>query len=104
MTVKVRVRVKALIDTKPLYNIVISQLGIETKIKYGDKLLEYLNTTRLPLSSTWPVFTELMYFLYRDLKDRKDFNMILEKIKELLQKVNEVNINFHDVLRKLLKI
>ena len=56
---------------------------------------------KLPLASTWPVFTETLYFIYRDLKKRKDFSSKLEEVKSILKYVEELDVKFHNVLDKL---
>lgn len=97
------IRFKVLIDTKPLYNIITAQIGMKRNLEYGEELLKYLRKMKLPLASTWPVFTEALYFIYRDLKKRKDFDTKLEEIKGILKHVEELDVKFHDVLGKLTK-
>lgn len=97
------IRFKVLIDTKPLYGIIIAQIGIKRNLEYGEELLKYLRKMKLPLASTWPVFTETLYFIYRDLKERKDFDTKLEEIKRILKHVEELDIKFHEILSKLTK-
>ncbi|MCE4600480.1 MAG: hypothetical protein F7C38_02805 [Desulfurococcales archaeon] len=72
-------------------------------LEYGGELSKYLEKMRMPLASTWPVFTETLYFIYRDLKKRRDFNLKLEDIKRIFKSVEELNVEFHKVLDKLTK-
>jgi len=95
------VRFKALVDTKPLYNIVVAQIGVRRNIGYGEELLKYLRKMGLSLASTWPVFTETLYFIYRDLGRRRDFSSKLEDVKRVLQYVEEINAGFHSVLSRI---
>lgn len=97
------IKFKLLIDTKPLYDIIIAQIGVRRDLEYEEDLLKYLRKMRLPLASTWPVFAETLYFIYRNLKGRKDFDSKLEEVKRVLKYVEELDVRFHNVLNKLTK-
>jgi len=98
---KSRARFKLLVDTKPLYSIIAVQLGLKKNLEYGEELLRRIEAMKLPLASTWPVFTETLYFIYRDLKKRKDFDSKLEEAKKALKHIKELYISFHTALDKI---
>jgi len=88
-----------LLDTKPLLELVLQELGI-TAI-HGQRLHDVIGKLEIRRVSLWPVFTEALYFMYKDLGKRKDFGELLERVKKYLHTIGEVNLSFNEVLDSL---
>ncbi|MET1160122.1 MAG: hypothetical protein ABWW65_04095 [Thermoprotei archaeon] len=94
-------RSKILTDTKPLYRLITTWLGLTSDHGYAKYLLEYLNKLGISLASVWPVFTEALYFFYRDHRGRRDFNEKLADLKRILVGVEEISVEFHEVVKHI---
>ena len=87
-----------LLDTKPLTELLLHCMGL--KSSYGKELRGALHGLKFRCSSLWPVFTETMYFVYRDLGKRK-FSKLLEIAKRCLCDVSEIGLRLHEALEDL---
>jgi hypothetical protein len=91
-----RVRGKLLIDTKPLTVLLRECMGLQEP-----RLSKAITLLGLEAASVWPVFTETLYFLGKELKSRHDRQQLVQKLKGCLKGVKEEYIPFHKAAQNL---
>ncbi len=68
-------RIGILLDMLPLYEILVSHLGLASNRNvggYGRRLAEIIKRLGMRPYTVCPVFTETLYFIIKDLKNRRD--------------------------------
>ena len=112
---KMAVKGRIVFDTGPLLDIIIVSLGLTSSCKddsdairrrgYLEKKLDKLKTLLEDVkpASVWPVFTEAIHLLNSrcNLSKRCDYPEKLQRLKRILQDIEEINVTMHESLEHI---